>query len=174
MDDEERAEVVKEWSEYHSTRPMRKRGSVIQWRIKTLKKQFESLTVTIGKRHERKTTHPRKKSDILTVLALTGQIAELEEKFKALYPPTWEAREYWPDGGYWSYPGVEKRPDVQAYRLPLGWKDACGIGSETVDEDGEVHLTGLKRMAERLKDARSDIRALTPPEDEQEELPLAA
>ena len=174
MDEESRAEVLKEWSEYRSTRPLRKRGSVIQWRIKTLKAELDKLTVTRGKRRERKTTHPRKKSDILTVLSLTGQIAGLEAQFKVIYPSTWEAREYLSEGGYWTQGRIEKRPNAQTYSLPWHWKGICGIGSETVDEDGETHLTGLRRMAQRLKNARDDIRALTPPEDEQEELLQAA
>ena len=174
MDDEERTEVIKEWSEYHSTRPMRKRGSVIQWRIKTLKDKLDSLTVTRGKRYERKTMHPRKKSDILTVLALTGQIKELEAKFETLYPATWMENKYVDKGGYFVRGGIVSRPKSQAYSVPWDWKDNDGIGSEQVNEDGETYFTGLKRLAERLKDARADIRALTPPADEQEELPLAA
>jgi hypothetical protein len=173
MDDDIRAEVLKGWSEYRSTRHLRKRGSVIQWRIKTLKEEYAKLTVTKGKRKDRK-TYVRNSANVLKVLSLTRQIEELEAQFKVLYPPIWRKWESMENGGYYLYPRIEKRPDSQAYRIPWGWRDDCCIGEEKVDEDGKTYLTGLRRLAARLKDARADIRALTPPADEQEELSIAA
>lgn len=190
MDEESRAEVVKEWSEYHSTRSMRKRGSVIRWKLKTLRKEKAAMVknqceyeiqAPVNRYARRRKVLKSKKlvlrnpKNAAKYAALVYQIGELEKQYESLNFREW--REWKHDGedrGYWSDTWTDKHPTGQAYRIPWGWKDACGIGSEKVDEDGETHLTGLRRMAERLRNARADIRALTPPEDEQEELPLAA
>jgi len=70
----------------------------------------------------------------------------------------------------------ERRPRAQAYRVPWGWHDGCVGGSEEYeepyqDEDGEwstprKRLTGISRLAERLREARANIRALSTPADE--------
>jgi hypothetical protein len=176
-DEESRARVIAEYSEFRSHRFNRKRASVIRWKLAKLREQVKAMTtekreyeekprISIYSRRRRtcigKTTVLRRKKDAMQYAAAVYQIGKLESEFKALYPPRWHEWASLEDGGYWVDSFIAKRPKGKTYRVPWQWER-----SEDVDT--------LRKLAERLREARANIRALTPPPDEDEdELPIAA
>ncbi len=192
LDSEERAEVIAEYSAFRQSLPNRKRGSVIRWKLAKLREQVKGMTVKKREYEERPAISPyarrrktlkreyvelRRQKDKLQYAALLYQIGKLEKQYKALYPAKWhqcsidyETGEFDPTNGYWIDSWIDKRPKKQTYSIPWSYRDA-------EDEDKRNENTVFSRlvgMANRLKDARANIRALTPPDDEQEELSQAA
>jgi hypothetical protein len=158
---EERAAIMAEYAQFRACRHVRKRGSVIRWKIKSLEAEVDKITVLKGRSRFNKKRELRKQKDKLRYMALIYQIGELEAKFKVLYPKVWRKWEYadGEDHGYWVDSFQAKRPNRQTYQVTWKWSD----------ENSEQ----LQRLAERLKKARAEIRALTPPDDE-EEIAIAA
>ena len=161
VSEERRESILAEHRAYRAQCSARKRGSVILWRIKTLKAELEKITVKRGKRRERKQTFARKRSDIPRMLLMMQEIASLNKQFDVLCPPYWRAWGSDPTNGMWWDSWVDKRPKDLPYRVPWGW-------SEDLEENG------LRQRAEHLRNVRADIRALTPPEDEIEQEQIAA
>lgn len=199
LDSEERAEVIAEYSAFRQSLPNRKRGSVIRWKLAKLREQVKGMTVKKREYEERPAISPyarrrktlkreyvelRRQKDKLQYAALLYQIGKLEKQFESLYPRTCKHYEY--DGAqqYWVDSWIDKRPEKQTYEIPWNWHDGCMTVQEVEDgydcdweEDYHSHVKNIpviKRWAARLKDARANIRALTPPDDEQEELSQAA
>lgn len=183
LDTEERKEVLAEYSAFRKSLPNRKRGSVIRWKLAKLRKQVKDITKTVNiygewepgrtpysRRHrvlKGSKIELRRQKDKVLYAALLYQIGKLEKQYKALYPHVWHKWNCMADGGYWEDSFITKRPKVQAYEV--SWEHR-----HMGDEDEENTLSKIRRMAEHLKNVRADIRALTPPEDEQEELSQAA
>ena len=70
---------------------------------------------------------------------------------------------------------IPKRPKDQTYSVPWEWRDSSVPVEERRDDEGNLCPTRLQRLAARLRKARANIRALTPPETEDEqELQTAA
>ena len=168
---DERKDVLAEYSEFRKWRHVRSRGSVIRWKIGELEKQVQTMTVEKRGYEEKPRISPyahrrrvctgvkrvlRRKGDAELYLSLMSQIGALKAQFKALYPPHW-------NGYRWETTFDVKRPKKMTYCVPWQWRGAL---------DGE----GRKRMAGHLKTVRAEIRACTPPpdEDETEEMPIAA
>lgn len=186
LDAEDRAEVIAEYSAFRKSLPNRKRGAVIRWKLAKLRKQVKDMTKTVNiygewqpgrtpysRRHrvlKGSKIELRRQKDKVLYAALLYQIGKLEKQYKALYPSVWHSYSFCDevegDRGYWIDPWIAKRPTKQSYRVPYSWEHGT--------DDEETTVARLKRMAETLKDARANIRALTPPEDEQEKLSRAA
>jgi hypothetical protein len=160
VDPEIREDILNDYRAYREQQRLRKVGSTILWRIKTLKAELAKITVQKGKRRERKKTFARRQADIPKMLLMMREVASLEKKFESLIQPVWKEREYWPEGGYWIDSWIAKRPKEQACRGENHWR-------------GEDRYN-LKAEALKLKEARANIRALTPPKDETEDIQIAA
>jgi hypothetical protein len=196
IDAEDRAEVIAEYSAFRQSLPNRKRGAVIRWKLALLRKQVKEMTKVKCEYEERPAISPyarrrrtlkrkfvvlRKQGDKLKYAALLYQIGQLEKQYKALYPPVVKQ---FSGSVYYQDSWITKRPKKQAYEIPWNWHDGCGTVQEAEDgydcdweEDYHSHVKNIpiiKRWAARLRDARANIRALTPPADEQEELSQAA
>jgi hypothetical protein len=182
VDEERRQDILAEYKAFREQRGNRKRGAVIRWKLDKLRKDKAALVTVKREYEERPSISPfarrrkvmvgtktvlRRKKDAVKYAALIYQIGRLEKQYKSLYPPIWIANEYIGNGGYSNDSWITKRPKVKAYEV--SW-DHRHMG----DEDEETALSKIRRMAEHLKNVRADIRALNPPEDEQEELSQAA
>ena len=191
LEPEERVLVTAEYAQFRACRHVRKRGSVIRWKLAKLRERVKEMTVEKREYAERESgwgshrrrrymtgskTVLRRQKDKLEYMAVIYQIGQLETQYKALYPDRHVESEYVNDGrGYFIDSFQEKRPNEQAYIVPWNWHDGCVPIEEQRDEDGEIYLTGSKRLAERLKEARANVRSLTPPADEDDgELDIAA
>jgi hypothetical protein len=199
LDAEDRAEVIAEYSNFRKSLPNRKRGAVIRWKLDKLRKQVKEMTKVKCEYEERPAISPyarrrrtlkrkfvvlRKQGDKLKYAALLYQIGQLEKQFDSLYPRICKHYDF--DGAqqYWVDSWITKRPKGQSYSIPWGWHDGCGTVEEVEDgydcdweEDYRSHVKNIpqiKKWAAQLKEARANIRALTPPADEQEELSQAA
>ena len=94
--------------------------------------------------------------------ALIYQIGRLEKQYESLYPPKLHV---WFDGSQ-SYnvdSWINKRPKDQTVNTKDWWRRK---------DKGDRY--NRKDEARKLKEARANIRALTPPADEAEELSQAA
>ena len=151
VSDERRRDVLNEYSEFHSARPNRKRGAVILWRIKTLKAELAKITVVTGKRGQPKKTYARRQADIPRMVLLGQTINSLCKQFDRLFPPVFKRHE-WSES-----PWIAKRPKEQTVH-PAGWWRGCEEHREPYDR---------VKLAEQLREARANIRALTPPGDEE-------
>ena len=126
---------------------------------------------------------PAPQGDALKYAALTYQIKQLEAQLNTLYPHIWKAWGSDPANGmFWdSFREASQQANVLN---SVGWHDGCvPIEAQCHDDDygetdGHNPLTRLQRLAGRLKESRASIRALTPPEDDEDgqenELPIAA
>jgi hypothetical protein len=176
--DHERQRIVAEYAAFRGQRRNRKRGSVVRWKLAKLRAQVKEMTVEkreyevreVGSGYHRrnrkvmtgKKTVLRRKKDIVKYAALVYQIGTLEKKLTALYPPLWQASEYIGNGGYFVDSFITKRPNGQTVSPKDWWR---GKDEDRYDRKAE---------ARRLQEARADIRALTPPADEAENLEIAA
>ena len=176
-DEDDRAAVIADYAAFHASRPNRKRGSVIRWKLKQLREQVKAMTTEKREYEERpssgwhrrrrvcigKTTVLRRKKDTLKYAALAFQIGQLEKQLDVLYPPV--TRTYGEGEHAMRYrvdSFIDKRPKEQTYSVPWYW-------------ERPEHRDSRETLAARLREARASIRALTPPADEDEgELPLAA
>jgi hypothetical protein len=191
VDAEDRQSIVESYAAFKAQRGNRKRGAVIRWTLAKLRKEKAAMVknqceyeiqAPVNRYARRrkvlksKTLVLRNPKNAVKYAALIYRIGELEKQYNSVCPPIW--RKWERDGedhGYSIDSWIEKRPKDQTYSIPWGWHDGCVESPDQVDEDGKTYRTGIKRMAERLKEARADIRALTPPEDEEtEELAIAA
>ncbi len=184
-DVDERAHVIAEYSAFRKSLPNRKRGSIIRWKLAKLREQVKGMTVTKREYEERPAISPyarrrktlkreyielRRQKDKVLYAALLYQIGQLEKQYKTLYPPVFRQWNGTTGEGYYRDAWIAKRPNSLPYTVPSQWRNSH-------DEDERNENTVFSRlvgMANRLKDARANIRALTPPTDEQEELSQAA
>lgn len=134
-----------------ASRRLRKRGSVIQWRLKQLREALGKITYSKGPKRGPKKTFATRREYIPRMVLLNREIAKLEAQFKALFPPVYVEWEAYSGGGYWQSTGIPARPKRHPER-----------------EDTYERAA----LAKQLREARADIRALTPPVDE--ELEMAA
>jgi hypothetical protein len=186
VDAEERESIIEEYKAFRAQRGIRKRAAVIRWRLKKLREEKAAMVVEKREYEERPSISPfarrrrvmtgkkivlRRKGDALKYAAVVYQIGELEKQFESLSLREWRKCEWnGEDHGYFRDTWIDKRPKEQCYSVPYSWREAT-------DEDERNENTVFSRlvgMAERLKSARADIRALTPPADEPEELSQAA
>jgi hypothetical protein len=176
VDAEERESIIEEYKAFRAQRGNRKRGSVIRWKLAKLKKDKAAMTIEKREYEEKpytispyarrrrvmtgKKTVLRRKKDSLKYAATLYQIGQLEKQYESISFREWHNWEY--DGeahGYWRDTWIQERPKELPYSVPYSWRDKN-------DED-ESNVAQLKRMAEHLKNVRADIRALTPPADEE-------
>ena len=136
-------------------------SEIVKDQLEKLKKEKAAMVKLEGPRH-RKVTVLRKKKDAVKYAALIYQIGKLEKQFKSLYPPIWYASEYIGNGGYWQENWTNKHPKDQTVNTKDWWRSKDKDRYDRKDE------------ARKLKEARANIRALTPPADEAEELSQAA
>jgi hypothetical protein len=124
------------------------------------KREYEVMEIGSGwHRRNRKVmtgckTVLRRKKDAVKYAALIYQIGKLEKQYDSLYPPKLHV---WYDGSQ-SYnvdSWIDKRTTDQTVNTKDWWR-----GREDKDRYDR------KAEALRLKDARANIRALTPPVDE--------
>jgi len=180
VDTEARQDILDSYAAFRNQRANRKRGSVIRWQLKKLEEEKAKLVkvqceyeiknpvASFGRRYKvlkSKKTVLRSQKKALRYASIVYQIRTLENQFKSLYPPVWRQWNSLENGGYWIDSWITKRPQEQTYTVSdsLRYRD---------DEEEETNSAQLRRIAEHLKNVRADIRALTPPEDE--ELPIAA
>jgi hypothetical protein len=166
LDAEAGADLIAEYSDFRRLLPNRKRGSIIRWKLAKLKEEKAKLVKNQGRRN--KIMVLRNKKDTVRYAALVYQIGQLEKQYESLYPPCWHQWDAMANGGYWEDPWIAKRPDKQAYTVPWEYRYS------DAEENEETAIDKIRRMAVHLKNVRADIRALTPPADEQEELSQAA
>ena len=176
VSDEARERITESYAAFHGQRGNRKRGAVIRWTLAKLKKEkaamvkvqhvYEEVPSTLYRRRHKtlksKVTVLRRKKDAVKYAALIYQIGRLEKQYESLYPPKLHV---WYDGSQ-SYnvdSWINERPKGQTVNTKDWWR-----GKEVGDSYDR------KAEAQRLKEARANIRALTPPADEAEELEIAA
>ena len=180
VDAETRESIIESYAAFRAQRGNRKRGAVIRWTLAKLRKDKAAMVIEKREYEERPSISPyarrrrymtgcktvlRRKKDAVKYAALIYQIGKLEKQYDSLYPPVrheWHSQ----DGCYYLDSWTEKPPKELTYTVPWGWGKR--------HDDKESNIARLTRMSERLKNARADIRALTPPEDEAEELSQAA
>jgi hypothetical protein len=164
---ERRQHIIEEYKAFQSQRGNRKRGAVIRWKLAKLRKEkagmvkvqhvYEEVPSTLYRRRHKtlksKVTVLRRKKDAVKYAALIYQIGKLEKQYESLYPPVFGPYDWWRDS--W----IDKRPKELPYTVPWSWQYG--------HDDEESNIARLTRMAEQLKNARADIRALTPPADEE-------
>jgi hypothetical protein len=158
--EEDRPDTLAEYSDFRKHRHVRKYGAVIRWKIDKLKETLASITVIKGKRHERKRRYARKAADAPKMLLIMRQITALEAEFETVYPPKWRSWGGDPKNGMYWDSWTEKHPTKQTCSRAYSWRS-----EDSYDRQA---------LARRLREAISDIRALTPPQDETEEMPIAA
>lgn len=169
VSDEARERITESYAAFHGQRGNRKRGAVIRWRLAKLKKEkaamvkvqhvYEQIPSTLYRRRHKtlksKVTVLRRKKDAVKYAALIYQIGRLEKQYESLYPPKLHV---WFDGSQ-SYnvdSWINERPKGQTVNTKDWWR-----GKEVGDSYDR------KAEAQRLKEARANIRALTPPADEE-------
>jgi len=178
VSEERRQDIIEEYAAFRRQRGNRKRASVIRWTLAKLRKEKAAMTVEKREYEERPSISPfarrrrvmtgkkivlRRKRDALKYAAVIYQIGELEKQYESLSLREWVSYSWQcEDGerkGYWRDSWINKRPKEQTYSVPYSWRNRT--------DDEESAQARLKNMAERLRNARADIRALTPPEDEE-------
>lgn len=158
--EDHRKTVLTEYREYRAQQPFRKRGATIRWQLAELRKELETVSVMKGKRRERKKRYAKAAKHVPRMLAIMRELAALDAAYKALIPDVWHPFEYHSDGGYWIDPWIAKRPKAQTCTRKDYWR-----------EDDSYNR---KALCTELIEARANIRALTPPEDELTEERMAA
>ena len=156
VSEDQRQDVMQEYASFRRSRHLRKRGAVIRWKIAQLRAELDKITVKKGGRRESKKTYARKAKDAPKMLLMMRQIAALEEQFKTVYPPLWH--EFYGCiglAGMWVDSWTTHHPIWQTCQLKEGWRSEDRYDRQS--------------LARQLKEARADIRSLTPPEDEDEE-----
>jgi hypothetical protein len=178
VSDEARERIIESYAAFRAQRGNRKRGAVIRWRLAKLRKEKAEMTVEKREYEERPSISPyarrrrymtgtktvlRRKKDAVKYAALIYQIGKLEKQFESLSPPEF-GQWYGTTGeGYYRDSWINKRPKDQTVNTKDWWRGK---------EEGDSY--DRKDEARKLKEARANIRALTPPADEQEELSQAA
>jgi hypothetical protein len=175
VSDEARERVIESYAAFHGQRGNRKRGAVIRWKLAKLRKDkaamvkvqhvYDEVPSTLYRRRHKtlksKVTVLRRKKDAVKYAALIYQIGRLEKQYESLYPPKLHV---WFDGSQ-SYnvdSWINNRPKDQTVNTKDWWRSKDKDRYDRKDE------------ARKLKEARANIRALTPPADEAEELSQAA
>jgi hypothetical protein len=168
VSDEARERITESYAAFHGQRGNRKRGAVIRWRLAKLKKEkaamvkvqhvYEQIPSTLYRRRHKtlksKVTVLRRKKDAVKYAALIYQIGKLEKQYESLYPPKLHV---WYDGSQ-SYnvdSWINNRPKDQTVNTKDWWRSKDKDRYDRKDE------------ARKLKEARANIRALTPPADEE-------
>ena len=169
VSDEARERVIESYAAFHGQRGNRKRGAVIRWKLAKLRKDkaamvkvqhvYDEVPSTLYRRRHKtlksKVTVLRRKKDAVKYAALIYQIGRLEKQYESLYPPKLHV---WFDGSQ-SYnvdSWINNRPKDQTVNTKDWWR-----GRDETDSYDR------KAEARRLKEARANIRALTPPADEE-------
>lgn len=175
VSDEARERITESYAAFHGQRGNRKRGAVIRWKLAKLRKDkaamvkvqhvYDEVPSTLYRRRHKtlksKVTVLRRKKDAVKYAALIYQIGRLEKQYESLYPPKLHV---WFDGSQ-SYnvdSWINNRPKDQTVNTKDWWRSKDKDRYDRKDE------------ARKLKEARANIRALTPPADEAEELSQAA
>ena len=166
----DRESIIESYVAYRAQRGIRKRASVIRWRLKKLREE-EAAMVKYQCEYEysgfRRRKHLKSKKLVLRnpknavkYAAILYKIGELEKQYESLSLREWRKCEWdGEDHGYFLDTWIDKRPKEQTYSVSYSWRDR--------NYDTESSRARLTNMAERLRNARADIRALTPPEDEE-------
>lgn len=151
----------------------RKVGSTILYKMGKIQKELDALTEkrTVQRRGYGRHRGPidrinrvRKPKNVALVADLMAQIGALKAEFNAVYPPVWKALDphYYANHGRWEDSFIKQRPKG-------GWKERqAWYSSADSWRWGREDRYDRKEMARRLRDARADIRALTPPETEED------
>jgi hypothetical protein len=177
VSEERRQSIIESYAAFRAQRGTRKRGAVIRWKLAKLRKEkaamvkvqhvYDEVPSTLYRRRHKtlksKVTVLRRKKDAVRYAALIYQIGKLEKQYESLYPDRWVSNEYIGNGGYSIDSWIDKRPKDQTVNTKDWWR-----GQDETDSYSR------KDEAQRLKEARANIRALTPPEDETEEMQAAA
>ena len=177
----DRESIIESYAAYRAQRGIRKRASVIRWRLKKLREEkaamvknkceYEYSGFRRRKHLKSKKLVLRNPKNAVKYAAILYKIGELEKQYESLSLREWRKCEWdGEDHGYFLDTWIDKRPKEQCYSVPYSWREAT-------DEDERNENTVFSRlvgMANRLKNARANIRALTPPADEAEELSQAA
>jgi hypothetical protein len=168
VSDEARERTIESYAAFHGQRGTRKRGSVIRWKLAKLRKDkaamvkvqhvYEEVPSTLYRRRHKtlksKVTVLRRKKDAVKYAALIYQIGKLEKQYESLYPPEF-GQWYGTTGeGYYRESWIHKRTTDQTVNTKDWWRSK--------DKD----RYDRKAEARKLKEARANIRALTPPADE--------
>jgi hypothetical protein len=145
---EARERITESYAAFRSQRGNRKRGAVIHWKLAKLRKDKAELVKWEGRRNKKMVL--RRKKDAVKYAALIYQIGKLEKQYESLFPPVFGPYDWWRDS--W----IDKRPKDQTVNTKDWWRGR---------EEGDCY--DRKAEALRLKEARANIRALTPPADEE-------
>ena len=145
---EARERITESYAAFRSQRGNRKRGAVIHWKLAKLRKDKAELVKWEGRRNKKMVL--RRKKDAVKYAALIYQIGKLEKQYESLFPPVFGPYDWWRDS--W----IDKRPKDQTVNTKDWWRGR---------EEGDCY--DRKAEAQRLKEARANIRALTPPADEE-------
>jgi hypothetical protein len=169
VSDEARERIIESYAAFRAQRGNRKRGAVIRWRLAKLRKEkaamvkvqhvYEEVPSTLYRRRHKtlksKITVLRRKKDAVKYAALIYQIGKLEKQYESLYPPEF-GQWYGTTGeGYYRESWIHKRTTDQTVNTK-DWR-------RSKDKDSYDR----KDEARKLKEARANIRALTPPADEE-------
>ena len=170
VSDEARERITDSYAAFRAQRGNRKRGAVIRWRLAKLRKEkaamvkvqhvYEEVPSALYRRRHKtlksKVTVLRRKKDAVKYAALIYQIGRLEKQFESLYPCIWRTLGYDGENQRYSVDSwINNRPKDQTVNTKDWWRTK---ESDRYDRKAE---------AQRLKEARANIRALTPPEDEE-------
>lgn len=168
----DRESIIESYAAYMAQRGIRKRASVIRWRLKKLREEKAAMVkyqceyeVSYGYGRRRKHLKSKKlvlrnPKNAVKYASTLYQIAELEKQYESLSLREWRKCEWdGEDHGYFRDTWIDKRPKEQTYSVSYSWRDR--------NYDTESSRARLTNMAERLRNARADIRALTPPADEE-------
>jgi hypothetical protein len=168
VSDEARERITDSYAAFRAQRGNRKRGAVIRWKLAKLRKEkaamvkvqhvYEEVPSALYRRRHKtlksKVTVLRRKKDAVKYAALIYQIGKLEKQYESLYPPKLHV---WYDGSQ-SYnvdSWINNRPKDQTVNTKDWWRSKDKDRYDRKDE------------ARKLKEARANIRALTPPADEE-------
>jgi hypothetical protein len=182
----ERESIIADYAAFRAQRANRKRGSVIRWKLAKLREQVAAMTkqqceyeekgYTVSpyarrrKVLKRKVTVLRKQNEKVLYAARLYQIGQLKKQYKALYPPVFRDMSHLEMEGWYVDPWIPERPKDLPYTVPWEWRYR-----ENQDKQNEkTAFSRLVNIANRLKHVRADIRALTPPADEETGLQIAA
>jgi hypothetical protein len=166
----DRESIIESYAAYRAQRGIRKRASVVRWTLTKLRQEkaamvknkceYEYSGFRRRKHLKSKKLVLRNPKNAVKYASTLYQIAELEKQYESLSLREWRKCEWdGEDHGYFLDTWIDKRPKEQTYSVSYSWRDR--------NYDTESARARLTNMAERLRNARADIRALTPPADEE-------
>ena len=135
VDPERRQGIIEEYAAYRAQRGIRKRASVIRWRLKKLREEKAAMvknnvsmsTVGYGRRRKHlksKKLVLRNPKNAVKYAAILYKIGELEKQYESLSLREWRKCEWdGEDHGYFRDTWIDKRPKEQTYSVPWEWRD---------------------------------------------------